>query len=263
MISLTALGIRVGILLEELPLIGVGGEQVQRVGDGADRGVQRRRDVVDHQRREARRATLALVGGEKDLVTDAALDEAAVADHAAGVAAASARAAGNDFSACRFIGPRMSNVAAPQGRRFSRCRTGQPMRSGTTAIGNAQARSSTPSISPRAECGVDHVGRPGPARRRRCRVARGGAAGARRACGADRVRRRHCSAWCRGRGGWSARFSATPLPEMNVLSSRRTALHSVYLGQRIHPVLGQPHDGPELAQGRVVRIRVDDQHRSV
>ena len=57
MTSLTALGMSDGSLLEKLPLLGVCREQIQRAGDGADGGVQRRCDVVDHQRRAARRGT--------------------------------------------------------------------------------------------------------------------------------------------------------------------------------------------------------------
>ena len=38
------------ILLEELQLLGARREQMHCIGDGADRGVERRTDVVDHQR---------------------------------------------------------------------------------------------------------------------------------------------------------------------------------------------------------------------
>ena len=73
------------IVLEAPPLRRVHREQVQCIGDGADRGVERRTDVVDHQGCEFSVGHSAVVGGEKDLMAHAALDEAAFANDPAGV----------------------------------------------------------------------------------------------------------------------------------------------------------------------------------
>ncbi len=131
---------------KQRPLVGVGGEQSERVGDPADRGVQRRREVVDHQRRALALRQLSGVGGDEDVVADAAVDHRAAAHHLRENRSIW-RLAGTALAAYRLTGPSVSNVAAPQCRRFFRLSSGQPTRSGTTASGNAVARSVTPSTA--------------------------------------------------------------------------------------------------------------------
>ena len=50
-----------GVALEQRPLLWVFGEQVDGAGDGTDRGVERRGDVVDEQRRHFLGGEIALV----------------------------------------------------------------------------------------------------------------------------------------------------------------------------------------------------------
>jgi hypothetical protein len=73
-------------------LLGVGGEQIQRIADSAHRGVDRRSEIVDHQWRAFVVAELAFVGGEQQFVGHAAVDHGALADDAAGKAQHSQRA---------------------------------------------------------------------------------------------------------------------------------------------------------------------------
>ncbi|MEU5194200.1 hypothetical protein AB0G86_09065 [Streptomyces scabiei] len=64
----------------------MGGEQVQGAGDGADGGVQRRRQVVDHQRGAFGRQELALVGRAEQVMPHAAFENRSFPDDTAGVA---------------------------------------------------------------------------------------------------------------------------------------------------------------------------------
>src|SRR6185437_2098094 len=77
-------GQQVGFVLEKLPLFGMGCQQIDRVGDSADRGVQRWRQVVDHQGRALRVGQFAGVGRAEQFVRDAAFEDGALAHHAVG-----------------------------------------------------------------------------------------------------------------------------------------------------------------------------------
>ena len=61
-------------------------EQCQRTGDSADRGVQRRNEVVDYQRRALAVAKFPGVGSVEDVMTHAAADHRPVAHHVVGEA---------------------------------------------------------------------------------------------------------------------------------------------------------------------------------
>ena len=134
-----------GSSAEQVPLVGVGGEQPDRVAERADGGVERRREVVDEQHRALVGLDVASLGGGED----AGGHRAGRAGRAAGDVLAR-RSPSPGVRRPAALSPRVqraeaSKLSAPSRSRRSRPSAGQPRRSGTQVDGITSARSLTAS----------------------------------------------------------------------------------------------------------------------